>query len=680
MTASPEAHGVDPGVEVVLSKRPTLVPVPDLPRSAPGPIRTAVARVADKPFPTKHDARVALLWWGPRAARVVARLPKLALLELGPVLRGVGRVAVAWAEWRGLVELADAARQAEGSKRADAQKAVERQRSARTWGSLLVLVGAAVGSWFLATTEPTWAIGVAVLLLAVFDAIGRRGRVKTEAPPLPAMPAVLGSDVPLQQIQRSILAVFDREGFEEASVRVARPLCWDAARQEYRLSLATADAIKPEHLRAVERAIGARDFAVRALATETAQVRDLVVRIGDPLAVPAPRPFIPTGTRSITQGVELGVSMTEVPFVLPAAGVHARHVAGTGGGKTKWQMRAAIDALSACHDVVLGGIDITNGPELSLWRGVIQYRGLDVAGAEAVLDKALAEIDRRAKILTAFAEDDDPDNDVDEWHSGLGPAFVVFVDEFALTAVFNGKGDYKDEPNLLAKAEQIVRTGRKHWVSLWMYTQKTGNDDFGSTTMGSQCAVTVAGPCEGPDTLRMFGLERRDAGYAPHLLAPGVEGDIRDAGKVYVDSPMHRTPDLYRCYAPGTTSEVKRRARQRLADGLPTLDGRGNRSGVVDELDAVEVPVVLGAVETVFATRGWPERITTGELVAALREDGVAMPGDGDDVAADGRWLAEQLRPDGLRPRDNRWSPTPGANAVRGYYADDVRAAIGGLG
>jgi hypothetical protein len=275
-----------------------------------------------------------------------------------------------------------------------------------------------------------------------------------------------------------------------------------------------------------------------------------------------------------------------------------RIVAGTGGGKTKWVLRSMIDGLSAREDVVIGGIDITNGPELTLWRGVIQHRGFNVADAEKVLDFAIAEIDRRSDILTAIAEDDDPDNDADEWHPGLGPAFVIFADEFSQLAEFNGKKETPegDKPNLLAKCETIVRTGRKHWVSLVMLTQKTGNDDFGSSTMSTQCGVTIAGPCDPADTVRMFGVERRDAGFTPHLLSPGVEGDIRDAGKVFIDSPMHRTPELYRAYAPGTTAEVKLRARQRMADGLPNLDGTP-----AGEKPAVVMSPVQVAVEDIFA-------------------------------------------------------------------------------
>lgn len=655
----PEDDG--PGAEVVQLHK-TLVPAEPEP-TKPSAARAAVAKVADRPFPTRHAVKVEVLWWARHAARLIPWLPVLVLRELRPILRGAGRAGRAWSRWASVVELRNDADAAEGNARAKAGIDVENRRTGRIRLSVALGLVWSAGWVWLWLHQPAAAVAVSLVVLAVLDGVGRKGTATATVVPAVALPAVLTDNVPLRQITTSILGAFTREGFEDGSVRVAVPLAWDPARSEYRISVAVQDGIKPEHIRAVERAIGARDYAIRNLATGTATVRELVIRVGDPLAALVERPWVPTGSRSVAQTVSLGESITDVPFAVPFAGVHLRIVAGTGGGKTKWLLRSAIDGLSACRDCVLGGIDITNGPELSLWRGVIQHRGLNVEDAERVLDLALAEIDRRGQILTDIAEDDDPDNDADEWHAGLGPAFVVFVDEFAQLAVYDGKGG---KPNLLGKCEQIVRTGRKHWVSLVMLTQKTGNDDFGSTTMSTQCGVSIAGPCDPADAVRMFGVERRDAGYTPHLLSPGVEGDIRDAGKVFIESPMHRTADIYRAYAPGTTAEVKRRARQRISDGLPTLDGRR-----AEVLDAVEVPPVLAAVEHAFRAAGDPDRMATAELLAWLREGGHEV---------DENRIAAELRPCGLRPAEKRWSPAPKANPVRGYLLADVRAAVRRVG
>lgn len=632
-----------------------------------------LALAVARPLPSPYQAVASVRWWVRTISQVLPWLPIMVVKELVPILRGLGRVIVRWAAWVQCAELAEAVKEAKENERSKATERLTKRKSARTWGSLVTLLTfSGLGTWlYFAVPLGFW--GAVLVLVAVFDAVGRAGRGNADNPlPLAKTPPLGDPAVSLSQLTRTILETFEREGFEEGSVQAASFLSWDQTKREYRIRIKTADQIKPDHVRAIERAIGAKDHAIRNLATDTASVRELVVRVGDPLAMPVERPWIPTGTRSIAQPVLLGESMTDVPFAIPFAGVHIRIVAGTGGGKTKWILRSIIDGLSACQDVVLGGIDITNGPEMTLWRGVIQYKGLNVEDAEKVLDFALAEIDRRAKILTAIAEDDDPTNDADEWHPGLGPALVILVDEFSQLAAFDGKKTTINPNgiNLLGKCEQVVRTGRKHWVSLVMETQKTGNDDFGSSTMSTQCGVTIAGPCAPTDAVTMFGIERRDAGFTPHLLAPGVEGDSRDAGKVFIESPMHRTPDIYRAFSPGSNSEVKRRAMRRIEDGLPTLNGRRHES-----VDAVEVPAILAAVERAFAGEGDPSRIATADLIAILRDAGHEFPEDAKVAAAR---LAEQLRPTGLTTRGDkdRWRPTPSSNPVRGYYLEDVRAAI----
>jgi hypothetical protein len=434
--------------------------------------RTLVKQVA-RPLPGPKRMGRVVWWWTRHLAQVLPWLPVIAAKELRPIGRGLGMVLSGWAEWVQATRRHEYARECEGNTKGKYGTAADKTAVARRWGSAgFAVIAVGVGVWVW-NTYPAYLIAAGVLALAGLDLLGRADSPEPKSPAPLRM--VLSENVPLRQLEASVLAALEREGFPEGSVGVAEPMWWDETRRHYEISLSLADQLRPEHLRAIERGIGARDHAIRNLATDTATIRKLVIVVGDPLATLVERPFIPTGSVSITQLVVLGKSMTEVPFALPFAGVHMRVVMGTGGGKTAWFLRSAIDGLSACADVVIGGVDITNGPELALWRGVIQHLGFTVDDADAVLDLALAEIDRRSKILTAIAEDDDPDNDTTEWHPGLGPYFVVFVDEFAQLAVYNGKGGTKDDPtpNLLGKCEQIVRTGRKHGVSLVMLTQRT---------------------------------------------------------------------------------------------------------------------------------------------------------------------------------------------------------------
>jgi hypothetical protein len=614
---------------------------------------------AARPLPSRRRVVASTRWWSRQLQRLVPWLPVLALREVLPIVRGLGRVCVRWAAWVHCAELAEAVREAKENERSKAAERLVKRRSGRAWGSLTVAGVGAAGMWWLYATAPVAFAAVCLLLVVVLDLVGRAGRAVRDNPLPVAAPTVLDEGVPLRQITASILGTFDREGFEEGTVQVAAPLTWDEVRKEYRIRVKTADHIRPEHVRAVERAVGARDFAIRNLATSTASVRELVIRVGDPLAHVDQPPYIETGSVSVTDLLDLGYSSGDQPFALRFAGAHVAIIGMTGAGKTKGLIWTIIDRLSACPDAVLWGIDLAAGPALPMWRGVIERKAFTPGDAEELLAAAITEIDRRMKVLTGLAEDDDPDNDADEWHVGLGPALIVVIDEFALLAEHDGS---RGKADLLGKVEQIERTGRKVWVTVVMGTQKSGNSDFGSTTTSTQVAIKILLACDEADTVRLLSTAHRDAGWAPHHLAPAIEGDVRDAGKCYVESPMHRTPDIYRTYAPMPPAEVKRRARQRVADGLPSLDGK--RPAAVD---AVEVPPILAAVERAFATAGNPERLATTDLLECLTEAGHRF-----DAAA----LAEQLRPAGLRPRDERWRPAPKANPVRGYYLADVRAAL----
>lgn len=646
-------------------------PTPDPgPEEEAAPVSTEAGRVSAArarlervaPLPTAARARSSAWWWcttGLRKLAVLAvRAPWLVLCELRPIGVGFGRIVYGWARWCACDDYAARLSEAEQHAEKFADRLEARREGRRRWSMVLVvLLGGLV--WAAAARWPEWLLLAAGLAVVAADAVGRHVAPRPSSLPAPAR-AVLTEGVPLTQITRAVVdRAMDRWGIE---LGVARAMTYSPERREYEVHVTSAEALTVEHMRDFERAIGATDHAMRCLAPAdgNALVRRLIIREGDPLAVPAPAPELAPRSGSITEWAGLGVSMTDTPFALPFAGVHYRVVAGTGGGKTSWFLRGAIRALSAKYDVVLGGIDITNGPELTLWRGVIQHKGLTVEDAEKVLDTALSEIERRSRILAEIAEDDDPDNDCAEWHTGLGPAFVVFVDEFAQLAVYDGKGG---RPNLLGKAEQVVRTGRKHWVSLVMATQKTGNDDFGSTTMSSQCGVTIAGPCEPADTVRMFGVELRDRGFTPHMLAPGVEGDIRDAGKVFISSPAHRTPDVYRLYAPGSTAEVKRLARQRMEAGLPTLAGPEPAEAV----EAVEVPPLLAAVDRVFVDAGDPEWMATVDLLPLVRAAG--FPQLTEAELADGLPIARDV-PGSRKRRPGERNPS------RGYLLASVRLAL----
>ena len=650
--------------EVVQLHKTLVVQPLELPRQ-PGVFGAAVARVVDRPFPSLHQVRVATVWWALRLLRLIPWIPVLLWRELRPTLRGVGRVATAWSKWAAAEKDHQYAKLGEGNTGAKLGAGASKKASARAIESAVGFLLWSAGWVWLWISLPIAAIAGSLLVMAVFDAVGRKGvEMEPFLPPV-ALPAVLTSNVPLGQITESILGVFEREGFVEGSVRVAVPLAWDHARFEYRISLAVADGIKPEHLRAIERGIGARDYSIRSLATATATVRELVISIGDPLAGAEECEWIPTGALSFTQPLPLGRSAGETPMDVRFVGAHAAIVGTTRAGKTEGLLWTLIDRLAACSDVVLWGIDLQAGPAFPLWRKVIQRVAYEEAEALDLLEAALVEMKRRKRILTALAESDavEDENAGTVWTGDLGSYLVILVDEFALAATFNGE---KGKADLLSPLEEIARTGLKFGVHLVLATQKTGNSDFGSSVMQTQLGIRILMACKEGDTVRLLSTEHRDTGWAPHLLKP-AQGDIpNDAGKAYIDGPDHRTPDVYRAdFWP--KGSIKARARRRLADGLPTLEGGKTTTAV----DAVEVPAVLAAVESAFREAGNPDRMATSELLVWLRDAGLEL---------DENRLAGQLRECcSLRPADKRWSPAPKANPVRGYLLADVRAAVRGL-
>lgn len=591
----------------------------------------------------------------PKAGWTLLKLPLLAVAELKPICKGLYRVLAAWSRWCAVSDYADTISHAEGSDKARHQERVEHRKSGRRRLSfILTLILLGVG-WWCAETHLEYLIGAGVVLLAIFDLVGRRGTEKPESKLPAATGPVLRAGVPLRQLTATLLDTASREGLE---LSVAKEMNYDASRREYRITVQCDDEIRPEHIRAFERGLGADDHTMRNLATGVAGIRELVIRDGDPLAEVSTPTYIETGTRSIAEPLEIGASMTDVPMAITFAGVHVAIIGRTGSGKTKGLLWSLIDRLLACRDVVLWGIDLAGGPALPMWRRCIQRTAYTAEDAETLLAAAGDELDRRMDVLRELAENDDPDDDQDEWGSNLGPALIVVVDEFALVAEQNGE---KGKADLMRQVEKILRLGRKCWITLILATQKAGNSDLGSTVAAAQIGVKILMSCTERDTTLMLGTEMRDAGWSPHLLQPATEGSLRDAGKAYVYGPAHHTPDIYRSFAPLSPGEVKRRARQRIDDGLPALDGRRS-----DEIEARELPTILVDVERAFADAGNPDRLPTAELLSYLNGEGYEL---------DERQLAEKLRPEGLRP-NARWRPGAGMNSIRGYYLSDLEEAL----
>lgn len=572
-----------------------------------------------RPLPSRAEVASHSKWYlvegGKWLGGLLVQLPVLILTELKPISFGAVRLAVGWARWCAARDHADRLTAAEDKT----QKGAERLESRREWrlrwslALLAVVLGAGVWAWFYYPLAVYLAGG---LLVVACDAAGRVGTEKVKSLP-PPMRTVLREGVPLSQVTAGLLETFEREGLD---VGIDRPMRYDPVRKDYRLMISCRDAILPEHLRALERGIGAADRAIRSLATDIATVRELVIRDGDPLNDVVPAPWLESGSVSISDPLEVGVSMTDTPFALHFADQHFKVIGSTGSGKSAWFLRNCIDRVSAARNAAVLGIDL-HGMELDLWRGVIQRKGRTPDEAKALLTEVLAEIARRTAVLRRYAIDDDPSNDhLTEWCDELaekeGPAWVIFVDEYHKVA---------EHPELLAMCETVVREGRKVWITMKALSQKYGNSDFGSKVMTTQANTTIAFPCDPEDAVRIFGKAKRDSGWDPSILTPGTKNGDRhirnDAGKGFVESPNHTTPDIYGCFAPLSAGEVKARARRRLADGIPPMYVGGRTDDVED---VAVVPPILVAVEKAFANAGNPEWMATVDLLPLVQAMGFA--------------------------------------------------------
>ncbi|MCW2905132.1 MAG: hypothetical protein JWO67_7397 [Streptosporangiaceae bacterium] len=628
-----------PGAQVVQLHKAPPAPVPLTVERAPSKARAVVARVTDRGLPAPRQVAVSAGWWARTLAQIVPWLPVLIVKELRPILRGIGRVASWWARIVAVKHLFEAAKKAEGNKHSADMKAAHKAQASRVVVSIAIVLAVVGVTWWQLVVHP-WAVaGVGVALLALFDLIGRAGRPAEEQVFLPTGPIVEG--IPLSSLRAEIARSFEEQGIE-ATIAMPHP-----AEHGWTVDYHTRAAVEDEHLRQVERDLNVRRNGITQIMERgRAAVGTLHVMLRDPLArvVDSPDP----GELSIYQPLPLGVTASGQEWTEHLLRTHFTVIGASQSGKSScfWQFT---DVLRRCPEQELDAIDLTEGPAFGASRRAFRQRAFDEESALRVLTEAVALCKTRNAELNRLAEDDDTPDDYDEkWQpTPAEPQRTVLIDEFARVA---------ENKDLLPLVEYLLRYGAKAAVTVGIAGQGATLADFGTSVVRGQVMLKVMFACGRDDVLWLFGKDARNSGYRPDLLEPANGASINDAGKCYVMSSMSRTAEPRRAYRL-EQAEVRRRDREL---------GSRDRADVMT-IDAVEVPPALGAVEAAFRAADDPERMATKELLAWLRAGGLEL---------DEQALADRLRPTGLRPRDKRWRPTPGANAVRGYYLADVQAAI----
>lgn len=610
----------------------------------------------------------------------VIKLPAVIWTEgIGPIWIGAGKCIVAYKGWVSAGMLDAAQKAAEGPLRARQKADQHRANGHRVYATLVgaaIVAGSAVYTYYAHSTVFYVAV---FILLGILDVIGRSGREPKKKDLAPAYREPIHEGISYQQLTASIQAAFNEcvgvDGDGNPLVRCDSLCAMDWDRDEWRQMLSTYQEIKKDHVEYIERAIGAKPRTVKLLEVPSSATRRiLVIKRGDPLANVPTAPDDPAGSCSILEPAALGLSKNvDQPFALGIAGVHVIIVAKTGGGKTV-HFDNLIDYVSKCRDAVAWGINLVKRHAFSKWRGCIQKVARDEHEAEALLDAALDEIQRRMDILDERVNSDDPSQHSDKWDPAtMGSALIIFIDEFPALTEFNGVP--KGSLNLLTKIEKIHRVGREVMVSLVIALQKWGNADSGSTIVSSQTSVIICGPCYPDDAGEIFGYKARDtAGWTPHLLKPANEYAINDAGKAFVLAPGFG-PDEVRGWKPRSTTDTIRIAKERIAQGLPEIVIEGDTDDGIEE--ATLVPEMLYALDEAFKhfnpKDGWLPSKMAAEWISERTGMKLTQPALASALKKELSHLEEGLIP-ATRPTRNEL----GGNC-NCYAADDVHAALGAL-
>lgn len=540
-----------------------------------------------------------------RSKEVVKHLPGMAVKFVGitlpqrawhegvvPVWRGCGKCATAYYNWAISADLADAYTAAEGVQKSKHAANRNKSRGYKIWATIIGLCAAGGTMAWLYFAHFTPFLVVLGTLLFLLDVLGRHGtKKKEEIVPVHTKPLSEGMEYGqlTATIQAGLNESIGLDKDDKPLARVSGLVTYDFTRGEFRQPITTYQDFKEEHIRYLERRIAAKPGSMVILQDpKVSTQRIMVVKHRDPFRDVPIAPWVPPKTKSVTEGFLLGVSQTDHPFVVHFAGVHVGIVAKSGGGKSEGVIAAVIEAILACYNAVVVGIDLTEGPLFPIYGDCIQKVAYTPEDADALLDWLLEVIKRRAKILGDIARSDDPNDKGREWNAELAerynePSIHIIVDEAPQAVKFNRdpKND-GDPPNLAAKLEIISRTGSKHWVTLVLGSQKTGKSDSGPTGLSRNIMTWLIGPCDQDDANEVFSPELRRAGWAPHLLKPAERGKSHnDAGRVYV-SAAGFGPDVYCSWRPMPEEETKRRRKMRLEMGIATCGDDEFDDGIMD--------------------------------------------------------------------------------------------------
>jgi DNA segregation ATPase FtsK/SpoIIIE, S-DNA-T family len=343
-------------------------------------------------------------------------------------------------------------------------------------------------------------------------------------------------------------------------------------------------------LPAIESGLGIQPGAAR-VTPDPARADRAVLRVieKDPHAEPIP--WKPPVSATITEPFDLGLYEDGENAL---ANILRRNVliAGmTGAGKSG--LENIIQAkLAQCADAEPWGIDMKGGMELQPWAGTLKELAVTPGQAIGLLAKAVAELDRRAALLTRLS--------LRTWEpTPDAPAIEILIDEYAELS-----------PDAQEHADSIARRGRAPAVSLIIATQRPTQAAMGGNAVRSQMDVRICLRVrERRDTDLILGAGSLAAGWDAHALTlPGT---------FYLSDPEHTIPRRARAYEI-TDTQIQAHAARYAIPGRTARPGDaapppGRRLSLVTDNDRGGLS---GALWDALRAAG-PDGASVGDLMAA---------------------------------------------------------------
>jgi S-DNA-T family DNA segregation ATPase FtsK/SpoIIIE len=298
-------------------------------------------------------------------------------------------------------------------------------------------------------------------------------------------------------------------------------------------------------LPAIESGLGIQPGKARVTPDPTRADRAILRVIEkDPHAQPIA--WKPPASTTIKDPVDTGLDEEGTPVLINVLRRNVLIAGMTGSGKSGIE-NICQGKFAQCPDVEPWGIDMKAGMELQPWAETIYRLATTPAQAVALLAEGIAELDRRAAILTALGLrtwEPTPDD----------PVIVILIDEYAELPA-----EAQDH------ADSIARRGRAPAVNLIIATQRPTQAAMGGNAVRSQMDVRICLRVrERRDTDLILGAGSLAAGWDAHALTlPGT---------FLLSDPEHTIPRRARAYEM-TDAQVRAHAARHAIPGRPAGPG-----------------------------------------------------------------------------------------------------------